>query len=284
MRKEYTVQRLCKVFGVSTSGYYLSLQRQEPIISQRDIYDELAIKALYDKSGGTMGAKNIAGTLRANKKSVVINHKRVARLMKKMNIKSTVRQKKNTKETKSKAAGYIYPNILSRGFSAELPNQKWVMDVTVFKRGKEDIYVSALMDLYDRNPIAVVVGPSSDNEMMEETILKAMKERNLKDLSGVLIHTDQGNVYRSNRYKKIADTLHFTPSMSRKANCWDNAVIESFFSHFKTELPYHHSIKTKLELERAIPRYIKYYKEERSQKLLGYLSPVAFLTKLLKKA
>lgn len=284
MRKEYTVQRLCKVFGVSTSGYYLSLKRPEPIISQRDIRDELAIKALYDESGGTMGAKKIAGTLKAKKESVVINHKRVARLMKKMNIKSTIRQKKSTQVNKSKAAGYIYPNILNRSFSAELPNQKWVMDVTVFKRGKDEIYVSALMDLYDRNPIAVIVGPTSDNQMMEDTIRKAMKERNLKDLCGVLIHTDQGNVYRSNSYKKLADTLHFTPSMSRKANCWDNAVIESFFSHFKTELPFHHSVDTKLQLERAIPRYIKYYKEKRSQKRLGYLSPVAFLTTFLKEA
>lgn len=116
MRKEYTVQRLCKVFGVSTSGYYLSLKRLEPIISQRDISDELAIKALYDKSGGTMGAKNISGTLRANKKSVVINHKRVARLMKKMNIKSTVRQKRTLKKLNRKLLVIFIQTFLTEAF------------------------------------------------------------------------------------------------------------------------------------------------------------------------
>ncbi|WOV84736.1 IS3 family transposase [Sporosarcina jeotgali] len=214
----------------------------------------------------------------------IINHKRVARLMREMNIQSKIRRKKYTKEEKTKVGGYIYPNLLERDFSALLPNRKWVMDVTEFTRGDEKVYVSAIMDLYDRNPIGVVVGRSSNNKMMEETIRKAMQERNLKDLSQVVIHTDQGNVYRSHRYNQLTRELGFLASMSRKANCWDNAVIESFFSHFKTELPYHYSIDTSALLERAIPKFIKYYKEVRSQKRLGYLSPNAYLTTYLESA
>lgn len=103
------------------------------------------------------------------------------------------------------------------------------MDVTEFTRVDEKVYVSALMDLYDRNPIGVVFGRTSINEMMEETIRKAMEERNLNDLSQVIIHTDQGNIYRSYRYNQLSREIGFTPSMSRKGNCWDNAVMKASF-------------------------------------------------------
>lgn len=120
--------------------------------------------------------------------------------------------------------------------------------------------------------------------MMEETIRKAMKERGLKDLSRVIIHTDQGNIYRSYLFNQLTRELGFIPSMSRKANCWDNAVIESFFSHLKTELPHHFPINTLKQIKFAIPKFIKHYKEIRSQKRLGYLSPAAFLTAYIKCA
>lgn len=283
LREDYSVEKLCNAFGVSKSGFYAYVKRPVRPVAQRDLKDKVAIQALSDTSGGTFGAKHIAGALKENNKHV-INHKRVARLMKEMNIQSKIRRKKHTKEKKTKAAGYVYPNLLERDFNALFPNHKWVMDVTEFIRGDEKVFVSALMDLYDRNPIGIVVGRTSTNEMMEETIRKAMKERNLKDLSQVIIHTDQGNIYRSYRYNQLTRELGFIPSMSRKANCWDNAVIESFFSHFKTELPHHFPIDTPTLLEKAIPKFIKYYKEIRSQKRLGYLSPAAFLTAYLESA
>ena len=282
MRKDYSVKQLCKSLGVSRSGYYAYLERPKKNTNDRDRKDIETIQRIYKKNKGTYGAKRISGELRTE--NYIINHKRVARLMREMNIQSKIRRKKYTKEEKTKVGGYIYPNLLERDFSALLPNRKWVMDVTEFTRGDEKVYVSAIMDLYDRNPIGVVVGRSSNNEMMEETIRKAMQERNLKDLSQVVIHTDQGNVYRSHRYNQLTRELGFLASMSRKANCWDNAVIESFFSHFKTELPYHYSIDTLALLERAIPKFIKYYKEVRSQKRLGYLSPNAYLSTYLESA
>ncbi|MGG0645312.1 IS3 family transposase [Sporosarcina gallistercoris] len=282
LRKVYTVKQLCSALGVSRSGYYAYLKRPRKIVTLRDQEDIRAIKKIVKENRGTCGAKRISGVLRTV--NHIINHKRVARLMKELNIQSKIRRKKYTKEIRTKAAGYIYPNLLARDFNALLPNRKWVMDVTEFVRGDEKVFVSAIMDLYDRNPIGVVIGRTSNNEMMEESIRKAMKERNLKDLSQVILHTDQGNSYRSYRYNQLSKELSFIPSMSRKANCWDNAVIESFFSHFKTELPYHYSIETPTLLEEAIPKFIKYYKEIRSQKRLGYLSPTAFLTRYLESA
>ncbi|PIC72981.1 IS3 family transposase [Sporosarcina sp. P17b] len=282
LRKVYTVKQLCKAIGVSRSGYYAYLKRPKKEATSRDQEDIIEIKKIVKENRGTCGAKRISGVLRAA--NYIINHKRVARLMKELNIRSKIRRKKYTKENRSKATGYIYPNLLARDFNALLPNCKWVMDVTEFIRGDEKVFVSAIMDLYDRNPIEVLIGRTSNNEMMEESIRKAMKERNLKDLSGVILHTDRGNSYRSHRYNQLSKKLGFIPSMSRKANCWDNAVIESFFSHFKTELPYHYSIETPALLEQAIPKFITYYKEIRSQKRLGYLSPEAFLASYLKRA
>lgn len=283
MRKDYPVERLCKAFGVSKSGYYAYLKRPVRPLSTRDLKDKEAIQTLYNKSCGTFGAKRIAGTLKANNNHI-INHKRVARLMREMNMKSKIRRKKHTKEKKLKAGGYLYSNLLERDFNALYPNHKWVMDVTEFIRDGEKVFVSALMDLYDRNPIGVVAGRHSTNEMMKKTIYKAMKERNLTDLSQVTIHTDQGNVYRSYSYNQLSRQLGFTPSMSRKANCWDNAVIESFFSHLKTELPHHYPTGTLEHIELAIPKYIRYYKEIRSQKRLGFLSPKTFLTTYIESA
>lgn len=148
-----------------------------------------AIQSIYDESGGTYGAKKISGTLK-HTHGRIINHKRVARLMREMNIRSKIRKKKSNQQKKVISAGYVYPNLLERDFNALLPNKKWVMDVSEIPFDGARIFVSVIMDLFDRNPIGVVVSRSPDNNMMEETIRLAMKERNLKDLKDVIIHTD----------------------------------------------------------------------------------------------
>lgn len=246
--------------------------------------DKAAIQALYDESCGTYGAKNIAGILKGKGPKHIVNHKRVARLMKEMNIQSKIRKVKSKKEEKVRSAGFIYPNLLERDFNAFSPNHKWVMDVTEITHEETKLYVSALMDLFNREPIGLVISRSPNNEMMEETIRQAMKERNLKDLSQVIIHTGQGIIYRSFHYNQLSRQLGFTPSMSRKANCWDNAVIESFFSHMKTEFPHHYPIESIEQIELDLPKYIAFFKEKRSQKRLGYLSPEAFLAAYLESA
>lgn len=251
--------------------------------SPKDMEDIKAIQSIYDESGGTYGAKKIAGTLKHNH-GQIINHKRVARLMREMNIRSKIRKKKSNQQKKVISAGYVYPNLLERDFNALLPNKKWVMDVSEIPFDGARIFVSVLMDLFDRNPIGVVISRSPDNEMMEETIRLAMKERNLKDLKDVIIHTDQGNIYRSFRYNQLTRELKFTPSMSRKANCWDNAVIESFFSHFKTEMRCLYPFTAVSQIEADIPKFMAYYKQKRTQKRLGYLSPQSFLDAYFKRA
>lgn len=275
MRKDYTVQQICRALGVSKSGYYAYLKRPLRTASDRDAKDLAEIQALYDTHRGTYGAKRIAGTLKSEKGHIV-NHKRVARLMKEMNIQAKIRRMKTNKVKKEISAGFVYDNLLQRNFHALLPNKKWVMDVTEVTIGTDKVYISAMMDLFNREVVALELSQSPNLELMEKTIKRAQKYRRLPNLKDVIIHTDQGSLYRSFRYHQLSIQLDFTPSMSRKANCWDNAVIESFFSHLKTEFPHHYSVETADELWKALPQFVRYFNQQRSQKRLGYLSPVAF--------
>lgn len=241
------------------------------------------IQTLYDNTGGTYGAKRIAGTLKVQE-NYVINHKRVARLMNEMNIKAKVRMKKTTQTRKKIAGGYIYPNLLKRDFNAFFPNHKWTMDVTEITFGDTKIYVSALIDLFNREPIGFQVGYRSDVALMEETIRQAMNNRQLEDLNQVTLHTDQGNIYRAYRYRELSKELGFTPSMSRKGNCYDNAVVECFFSHLKVEFPLLFPVSTIEQLLEDLSKYALFFAKKRSQKRLGYLSPSSFLTTYLKSS
>ena len=270
MRKDYSVRLLCTVLGVSTSGYYAHLKRPKSQVSVEDRKLLTKIKRAYTLHKGTYGAKRIAKYL--SSKGTIVNHKKVARIMREANLKATVRRPKTTKAAKGKAAGYVYENLLNRDFHATHPNQKWVTDMTeVLVEGKK-YYISALMDLFNRELLALQVSSNPNQELIKATIEAAKKRRKLESLEGVLIHSDQGSVYRSFEYNKLAKKLMYTPSMSRKANCWDNAVIESFFSQLKTEFPClyevnHHSFQENLK------SFNRYYNEKRIQHKLGFLSP-----------
>jgi putative transposase len=132
-----------------------------------------------------------------------------------------------------------------------------------------------LMDLFNREVIALKISSSPNQELIKATIEAAKKTRKLKTLKGVLIHSDQGSVYRSFEYNKLVQKFQITPSMSRKANCWDNAVIESFFSQLKTEFPCFYRINLDT-FSQDLKKYIKYYNEKRIQYKLGFVSPKSY--------
>ncbi|WP_255249827.1 IS3 family transposase [Bacillus sp. FJAT-45066] len=274
---------LCRVLEVSVSGYYAYLKRPKKKVSHGDKELFKKISNVFKKHKGTFGAKRIAGYMK-NKMSIIVNHKKVARLMKEANMKATVRQKNTTKTEKQKAAGYVYNNLLERDFNAEFPNQKWVTDMTEIKVFNTKFYISALMDLFNREVIAFEISFSPDTELIKRTIEAGQKQRQLKDLEGVTIHSDQGSVYRSFEHNKLSRTLKFTPSMSRKGNCWDNAVIESFFSQLKVEFPCFYPNTKKAIFEKDLKKYIMYYNEERIQKGLGYDSPKEYYKEFIKVA
>lgn len=209
-------------------SYYAYLKRTKRPVSNEDKELLTLIKRVYTVNSRTYGAKRISKELQS--KGTIVNHKKVARIMREANLKAKVRRKKVTKESKSSSAGFIYENHLERDFNVEHPNQKWVTDMTEIWVENRKFYISALMDLFNREIIAFEISDSPNLQLIEDTIKAARRKRKLKTLEGVLIHSDQGSVYRSLIYNKLSKELKFIPSMSRKANCWYNAVIESFFS------------------------------------------------------
>ncbi|WP_264158181.1 IS3 family transposase [Psychrobacillus glaciei] len=276
MRKDYPVSTLCKTLKVSTSGYYNYIAQPQKSLSERDQIDSKVIQSLYDYTGGTIGVKRIAGKLKENHNHI-INHKRVSRLMYEMNIKSKIRVKKYFRSKKDAQSNWIYPNLLNRYFDAPLPNRKWVTDLSEITVEEEKFYVSAIMYLCNREIIAFKMSDSPTAALVEATVKQAMKTRELPDLTNIIIHSDQGSVYKSFKYKNLAKKLQFSPSMFRKANCWDKAVIESFFSHLKTEFPHLYATDNAKQVRKDLLLYIAYFNENRGQKRLGYLSPTAYL-------
>ncbi len=273
------MERLCAVLGVSKSGYYAYRNRPKSPPSKEEIEKVEKVRKEFFKQKGTFGSKRIAKELKAN--GTIINHKKVAKIMAESNLRAVVRRKKSTKVTKEQSAGYVYENGLNRQFDALLPNQKWVTDKTEISIDNQKFYISSLMDLYNREVIGFEVSTSPNTDLIRETIQNARKKRKLKSLENVLIHSDQGSVYRSFEYHKLMKQLKFTPSMSRKANCWDNAVIESFFSQLKTEFPHFYPNTTAGTIERNLRKYIRYNKK-RIQKKLGYVSPSKFYSQFKK--
>jgi len=185
---------------------------------------------------------------------------------------------------KSSSAGFVYENHLERDFDAEHPNQKWVTDMTELWVDNGKVYISALMDLFNREIIAFEISDSPNLQLIQDTIDAARKKRKLKTLDGVLIHSDQGSVYRSLMYNNLSKKLKFIPSMSRKANCWDNAVIESFFSMLKTEFPCFFPKYSRKSYKHDLFSYIKRFNEKRIQKKLGFISPKTYYSHYNKSA
>lgn len=208
---KYSVVLLWRVLGVSTSGYYAYLKREKRPISDEEKKLLTRIKRIHTINCGTYGAKRIAKELKA--RGTIVNHKKVARIMREANIKSKIRIKRNTKESKSLSAGYVYENLLDRDFDADHPNQKWVTDMTELTVENQKIYISALIDLFNREIIAFEVSDSPNLQLIKDTVEAAQRHRKLENLDGVLIHSDQGSVYRSHMYHYLSKSLGFTPSM-----------------------------------------------------------------------
>ena len=134
------------------------------------------------------------------------------------------------------------------------------------------------MEIYNREINCFVISESPNMDLIEKTVRTAMKTRGWTDMKQSVLHSDQGSVYRSYRHHRLVEELQFLPSMSRKANCWDNAVIESFFSHLKTEFPCLFDVESAEQVIEDLPNFIAYFNGERSQKRLGYQTPLSYLT------
>jgi putative transposase len=267
----YTVSELCQLLRVSRSGYYKWLKR--PIPLSETVNQELMeyMEDLHRTHNGILGYKRM--TTWVNKKlGTHYNKKRIRRLMRVMGISSSIRRKR--KSCTQTSFIHTEENILNRDFTATAPNQKWCTDVTYLQYGfGKKAYLSAVKDLYDGSIISYEISHHNDNPLVMRTIQKAL---NANPEAKPLLHSDRGSQYTSQEYYQLTNMAGIKRSMSRVGKCIDNAPIESFFGHFKTEAYHHKTFKTYDELVMAINDYIAFYNSERFQSKLNDLTPLQF--------
>lgn len=229
------------------------------------------IKAICNKHKRRYGYRRVTAELKAQYQ-LTINHKRVNRIMTENNLQAKIRRKKFV---------YYKPNeivkkadLIQRQFKADAPNKKWYTDVSTITEGESKLYLSAIIDGFNNEVISSVLGPSPNLELAFETVNRAIKDR---DLAGVILHSDQGGLYTSRKFQEFVKEKNIIQSMSQVGVCYDNVLIESFFSHLKTEAFYSQDFNaTNEQIIEIVEEYIYYYNNERLQLKLNKLPPMKY--------
>ncbi|MCI0768536.1 IS3 family transposase, partial [Bacillus sp. TL12] len=264
LRHEFPVKELLQLADLPRSTYYYWMKhfnRPDGNAALKEL-----IRAIYDEHDGCYGYRRIRDEL--TNRGLKVNHKKVYRLMKELGLKCLVRMKKY-RSYKGKV-GKIAPNILNRNFQAEKPNKKWVTDITEFKLFGEKLYLSPMLDLFNGEIITYTIG-SRPTYSLVSTMLDQSFER-LTEEDTLLIHSDQGWHYQMKQYRHSLNTRGITQSMSRKGNCYDNAVIENFFGIMKSEFLYRKEFKHIEHFKQELAKYIAYYNHKRIKAKLKGMS------------
>jgi len=263
---------LCAVLGVSTSGFYAWRVRPESPRARANVRLVADIRAAHKAGRNAYGSPRVFEVLR--KRGHRISEKRVAKLMRQEGI--VARKKKRFRKTTDSAHSHpIAPNVVDRNFTAEEPNKTWVTDVTYVWTLQGWLYLAAILDLCSRRVVGWATSANNDTQLALDALDKAATAR--KPGAGLRHHSDRGSVYASGDYRDALDALAVTKSMSRKGDCWDNAVAESFFATIKGEMIDHEEFATRAEATRAIADYIDgFYNVHRLHSSIGYVSPIEF--------
>jgi putative transposase len=277
----FPIEKMCKVMKVSVSGFYYWLKQP---VSSRTVKEQALltdIHKIYNSSKKRYGSPRITVELR--EQGIQVSRPRVARLMKKANIKSIIRRKYRVQTTDSKHDYAVSENHLNREFAAQTIGQKWVSDLTYIRTGEGWLYLTAILDLADRK---VVGWAMSDTMKAADTTIAAWKMAIInRPVSQYLIfHSDRGVQYACTDFREQLKGIPVLQSMSRKGNCWDNAIAESFFKTLKAELVYHDYYATKEQAKLAIFEYIEcWYNKKRRHSAIGNRSPEQYLFYLQEK-
>ncbi|MGQ9427685.1 IS3 family transposase [Gilvimarinus sp. F26214L] len=269
---QYSIALMCRVLEVSRSGYYRWKDRPKSERTQRRMEMTRQVVDTYATFKARYGAPRIAQELNAIGLPCSTNY--VADILQKQGLKA--RNGKNFRySSHSLAMNNVSDNLLWRNFDAGRPNQKWTTDITYIWVDKQWLYLATVMDLYSR----AIVGWALDTSMTEQLITAALSmafdRREIEP--GLIVHSDRGVQYRSQKYIDYLRSKGCKPSMSRKGNCWDNAPMESFFSRLKVELIYAEQYDSISEAKSGIFEYIEvFYNRLRRHSAIGYISPAEF--------
>jgi transposase InsO family protein len=271
-KASFPVVVLCKVLEVSRSGFYAWTERVPSARSLEDAKLRVHIAAAYELGRGAYGAPRIHRELGAA--GFNVSRKRVARLMGELGLKSR-RKRRFKATTDSNHSLPVAENVLDRKFEVDAPNVAWVTDITYVWTSEGWLYLAAILDLFSRRVVGFAMSDRIDRALTLEALAAAVGRR--VPNVGLVHHSDRGSQYASNDYQTALDELGVVCSMSRKGNCWDNAVAESFFATLKTELVYQRRFATREEAREAIFEFIEvFYNRQRRHSSLGYVSPIEY--------
>jgi transposase InsO family protein len=269
-RHRYPVRVMCRVLRVSASGYYAANGRPPSIRSRRQIALTTQIQAIHSASRDTYGAPRVHEEL--SHQGMVCSKNTVATLMRKAQIvpKTVRRFRVTTDSRKTKAS----PNLLERVFSAARPNLCWLTDITFIPTRAGWLYLAAILDLYSRAIVGWAMSRRIDRALAMDALTMAIRHRGT---APEILHSDRGSLYATADYRALLDQHAIRQSMSRKADCWDNAPMESFFHTLKTELVMHCDYATREEAQASLFEYMEvFYNRQRRHSTLQYETPLAF--------
>ena len=275
MKKEHSLLTLCLLLEVSPSGFYdWSRRRLSPgprALEDRALVQEIG--EIHARSRETYGAPRVEKELR--KRGRRHGRSRVARLMKEKGWCGRQRRRYRVQTTNSNHDQPIAPNRLAEAPKATAPNRVWVADITYIETKEGWLYLAAILDLYSRKIVGWAMSERNDTALVLKALAMALLHR--RPPARLLFHTDRGVQYASADYRQALGQAGFIASMSRRANCYDNATMESFWSTLKLELVYRCCFHTRAHARTQIFDYIEtFYNRQRSHSALGYLSPVDF--------
>jgi putative transposase len=263
---------MCRVIETGKSGFYRWMKNEWGYEKPYESYLLIRIKEAFEQSYGTYGCRRITRALKSY--GVICYKNQIASIMKKHGIQPKTKLKFRV-TTDSKHSLSIAPNLLERNFSTEAVNRVWVGDITYIWTLEGWLYLATVIDLYSRK----VVGWSLDKRMTKNLVVSSLKTAILqrKPEEGLVFHSDRGSQYASNEFKKALGGIDAKQSMSRKGDCWDNAVAESFFKTIKVELIYQKQFRSRYEAEICIFEYIEiFYNRKRLHSANNYMSPDNF--------
>ena len=267
-RDEYRISRMCDVLGVSSSGFYAWQDREPSIRDQENAGLVIDIRQVFDRSRQTYGSPRIHAELQAMGWSV--SRKRVARLMRINGIQAKHKQRYKT-TTKRNPSVDPAPNLIAQDFNAQVANDKWVADITYIDTREGWLYLAAILDVYSRKIVGWSMSERLQKHLVEDALRMAVGQRDLQ--GGLVHHSDQGSQYTSHDFLALLQQYDIQVSMSGVGNCYDNAMMESFFATLKTECVTER-LETRQQARQLIFEYIEvWYNRYRRHSALGYLSP-----------
>jgi putative transposase len=271
-RSTHGVQKMCRVIEASRSGYYRWKKQPQSRRQKENEKILMEIREAHKKSRRAYGSPRIVEDLKA--KGMNCGKHRVARLMKINGIVGKAK-KKFKATTDSKHNLPVAENLLKQNFEAEKPNTVWTSDITYVWTSEGWLYLAVILDLFSRQVVGWAMSDRLTSDFVVKALYQAIERRH--PASGCILHSDRGIQYASADFRDVLRAYGFIQSMSRKGNCYDNAVTESFFHTLKTEHVYDYRYETRAEARQSIFEYIEiFYNRQRRHSVLGYRSPVSF--------